>query len=116
MTTHEEPLKPESVEEILKEFSMLTRYCRSKFVLHKADCCNYYEGVESEPTVDMLLESEVKDLLTIAYTAGRSSMREDIEAVVPGEGSNEPCAADSGCTPNNWICRSQLLANMEGVV
>lgn len=51
-------------KEIVDNLSRLTRYCRSKFILHKAECCNHYVGVEAEPVVDMLLEEEVLSLLT----------------------------------------------------
>lgn len=57
-------VRAETIRECIEVIDPLTRYCRSKFVLHKTDCCNHYEGVEAEPVVDMLLESDVKSSLT----------------------------------------------------
>lgn len=56
--------REDAIKQVEEKLSQLTRYCRSKFVLHKAECCNYYVGVEAEPTVDMLLEKDVLQALT----------------------------------------------------
>ena len=68
MAEAEEVGRVKGVKEAIEKLDPLTRYCRSKFVLHKTDCCNYYIGVENEPTVDMLLESDVKSSLTKLIT------------------------------------------------
>lgn len=73
----------------------------------------------------MLLESEVKALLITAYTAGRSSMRQEILAVVP---ERKRTCGEEQCEhtlrmdralldlDNSFnACRSQLLTNIEGI-
>lgn len=97
-STHDTPM-PESVEEMIESFR------------GEADMGTYhhFDG----------LEDDLRQALTTAYTAGRTSMRNEILAVVPEEKkleriSNAVVIHDHDAQVCNEF-RSELLANIEGV-
>lgn len=102
---------PENIEEILKEFEKIMTPPKYVPELQGTECI-----MCGSPMPDSRGMELAKSFLRQAYTAGRSSMRQDVLSVVPMEEVVSPKLLEDTWKKARMEFRSQLLTNIEGIV